>query len=425
MKKFFSLIAAVLFAGSMMADNFVLVTDASTLAAGDQIIITNTAADKALGTTQNTNNRAAVAVAEADGVIVPGENVQVITLEASGDNWMLKVGDGQYLYSASSSNNYLKTSTAETAGNNGVFAITIDENVAAVEAQGTNRPSMRYNTSGMFSCYGTNSSIAAGLKIYKKSNEVVMAYYLAGTMTSWAPNEAYRFVKNPANESEYMLNITLAEGNQEMKVAYSDGSTIADENWFPSGMGNNFVIESAGDYTIYFRPAGDGDQAQGWHQGYIFAEYHEPLVVTNCATAAQAGLSVSANNEIYKEGDKEIFTIRGYVTGIKTAYSDTYHNISFWMADDADGGEVIQAYRADCASAEAAPAVGDKVEITGKITKYGTTPQFAAGCTFTILDPTAIDNTAADAKAVKFFENGQLIILKNGVRYNAQGAIVK
>ena len=41
------------------------------------------------------------------------------------------------------------------------------------------------------------------------------------------------------------------------------------------------------------------------------------------------------------------------------------------------------------------------------------------------VDPTAIDNTNIDAKAVKFFENGQLIIIKNGVRYNAQGAVVR
>ena len=36
-----------------------------------------------------------------------------------------------------------------------------------------------------------------------------------------------------------------------------------------------------------------------------------------------------------------------------------------------------------------------------------------------------VENTAVDAKAVKMIENGQLIILKNGVRYNAQGAIVR
>ncbi len=33
-----------------------------------------------------------------------------------------------------------------------------------------------------------------------------------------------------------------------------------------------------------------------------------------------------------------------------------------------------------------------------------------------------IEDVNADVKAVKFFENGQLVILKNGVRYNALGA---
>ena len=36
--------------------------------------------------------------------------------------------------------------------------------------------------------------------------------------------------------------------------------------------------------------------------------------------------------------------------------------------------------------------------------------------------PSDISNTAAESKAVKFFENGQLVILKNGVKYNALGA---
>ena len=39
--------------------------------------------------------------------------------------------------------------------------------------------------------------------------------------------------------------------------------------------------------------------------------------------------------------------------------------------------------------------------------------------------PTAIDNTEADVKAAKVVRNGQLFIEKNGVLYNAQGAVVK
>ena len=52
-----------------------------------------------------------------------------------------------------------------------------------------------------------------------------------------------------------------------------------------------------------------------------------------------------------------------------------------------------------------------------------------AGAAFNVTDivlvgnfPTAISNTAAESKAVKFFENGQLVIIKNGVKYNALGA---
>ena len=33
-----------------------------------------------------------------------------------------------------------------------------------------------------------------------------------------------------------------------------------------------------------------------------------------------------------------------------------------------------------------------------------------------------ISNTEVESKAVKFFENGQLVIIKNGVKYNALGA---
>ena len=40
-------------------------------------------------------------------------------------------------------------------------------------------------------------------------------------------------------------------------------------------------------------------------------------------------------------------------------------------------------------------------------------------------EATAINNTEDAVKAVKFFENGQLIIMKNGVLYNAQGSVVK
>ena len=50
-------------------------------------------------------------------------------------------------------------------------------------------------------------------------------------------------------------------------------------------------------------------------------------------------------------------------------------------------------------------------------------------CIFTVYNDkgiaTAIDNTVVSEKAIKMFENGQLIIIKNGVKYNALGSVIE
>lgn len=133
-------------------------------------------------------------------------------------------------------------------------------------------------------------------------------------------------------------------------------------------------------YTTIFKDSGTNND--------VALTSEDPALVladpTNCAEAAEAALSVSANNELYNDGKE--YTIEGYVTAIQTAFNASYKNISFWMADEANGGKVIQAYRAVCETAEDAPSVGDKVAVTGKLTKYNTTPEFAAGCTFVITE---------------------------------------
>ena len=106
--------------------------------------------------------------------------------------------------------------------------------------------------------------------------------------------------------------------------------------------------------------------------------------ITTCAEAAEAALSVSDNNVLYNDG--AVYTIQGYVTGIKIAYSSQHNNLSFWMADTKDGGEVLQAYRCTPESAEALPEEGDLVEVTGSLTKYNSTPEFAQGCSCVIIE---------------------------------------
>jgi hypothetical protein len=35
-----------------------------------------------------------------------------------------------------------------------------------------------------------------------------------------------------------------------------------------------------------------------------------------------------------------------------------------------------------------------------------------------------VDNVVINKQATKFFENGQLVIMKDGIRYNAQGQVL-
>ena len=137
---------------------------------------------------------------------------------------------------------------------------------------------------------------------------------------------------------------------------------------------------------------------------FVPEKQDEPVLTdpTNCAEAAEAALSVAANNELYN-GGKE-YSITGYVTSIQTAFNAQFKNITFWMADAADGGKVLEAYRAVCETAEDAPMVGDKVTVTGKLTKYGSTPEFAQGCTYVIVEKSAPATNLGAKTIAEFLE---------------------
>ena len=75
--------------------------------------------------------------------------------------------------------------------------------------------------------------------------------------------------------------------------------------------------------------------------------------------------------------------------------------------------------------------VGDFVEVIGSLilyTKDGVSiPEVNAGGTLELITAaeTAVENITLENKAMKIIENGQIVILKNGVRYNILGAVVK
>ncbi|MBQ6194627.1 MAG: Ig-like domain-containing protein [Prevotella sp.] len=154
------------------SDAFELVTDASDLTAGDEIIIVNADATFAISKTQNTNNRKATSVTvDDDNTITPSSEVEVITLEGQSGAWNFSVTGG-YLYAASGSSNYMKTESSVDENGNANAAITISDGIATVVFQGTNtRNTLRYNPNNgnpMFSCYAENTTTGTAVCIYKK-----------------------------------------------------------------------------------------------------------------------------------------------------------------------------------------------------------------------------------------------------------------
>ena len=109
---------------------------------------------------QNDNNRAAVAGTLDEGVFTPGDNTMAFTLVAQeGGTFALRASNGEYLYAASSSKNYLKRQA--TIDDNAKWTLTATSAVA----NGTNtRNDLKFNGTNspkIFSCYGSPNTQTA------------------------------------------------------------------------------------------------------------------------------------------------------------------------------------------------------------------------------------------------------------------------
>ena len=148
-----------------------LVTDASTLSVGDEIVIVAPEDDKAMGADKG-NNRNVADVSKSGNTLEITDNVQIITLQDGNksNTFAFYTGTG-YLYAASSSSNYLKTKT--TLDDNGSWSISVASNgVATIKSNGTyTRNTMRYNPnngSPIFSCYASTQTLGTLVSIYKR-----------------------------------------------------------------------------------------------------------------------------------------------------------------------------------------------------------------------------------------------------------------
>ena len=153
------------------------------------------------------------------------------------------------------------------------------------------------------------------------------------------------------------------------------------------------------------------------------------------ATVAQA---VEAAKALAQGGTSDdIYAVTGFVDSIAIAYNETYNNISFFMTDDLSNPTYdFEAYRVKVTEEQAAKVVpGAKVKVTAALKRYykaatDELPEIdlaetVEGGSLEIIAGDAVDNVRNDVKSVKRIENGQIVIERNGARFNLLGTEIR
>ena len=316
-----------------------LVTDASSLAVGDKIVIAAKDYNYAISTTQNSNNRGQASITKNGSNITFGNDVQILNVEAGTTSGTLAFNTGSgYLYAASSSSNYLKTETNLSA--NSSWKITISSGTATIVAQGTNsRNTMQYNqSSGLFACYASASQKA--LVIYKQvctGGDVSPIQLDAPTNlneTNITSTSATLLWDAVANASSYVVTVVDGGAYSETFTTTSPSINITgltaetDYLWTVQAIGDgtnytNSEESETGEFTTIFSgytityETNGGDAiasvvamalpdplptAKRTH--YTFEGWYTD---TECTTAAVAGAALNADITLYAKWSPKVY----------------------------------------------------------------------------------------------------------------------
>ena len=192
-------------------------TLATSIESGKTYIIVNKESSKAMGA-QNENNRAAADVTiQGQTITVTSDAVYEFVIESVSEGKYCIYDDrtGGFLYAASNSSNHLKTEAALDENGNGNWAISIEDGVASIVAQGTNsRKVMQYNSGNtLFSCYASDSQNPVYL--YVKEEET-------------PEPEIYELTINGYTDAESKAGYYLIASPVTVNIADVDGLTEGD-----------------------------------------------------------------------------------------------------------------------------------------------------------------------------------------------------
>ena len=463
MRKIFSIFAAVLFAGSMMADSF-------------------TISFKDAGAGQGDSNTSLTSTTVADYVAAGADYVSAVAVSG-------KVYNGQDGYGLKFGN----------SSNPGSITLTLAASVTPTSIVMNASPWSATEGSGLLqdSIFATKSTGAKGTfadftYVYDGATAVTTIVvgtsakrgYVKSITINCEGGEVVPPVEDDCNWDEIAFL-----GNGSGNAAYTDRFKICAGNPAPTDIVNiqsSFGTEP-GIYVTF--PSADFgaislDEDQYAIQGagmllYVSAFLYDaetevtvvcqnveytltvknvnpetaPVVIAQYEVAEAIAAGLAENDEI---------EVRGIITRMEMKGKNfaKYGSVNIYVAD-ANGAEgefeffncyslaadtfktTVPAYDASANTFANVTEVTDKNGLTihvgdtviahGNYTYYTQTSmhELKTGCYLVYAKtpgapyPTDIDNTAAEQKAIKLIENGQLFIIKNGVRYDAQGAVVR
>ena len=149
-------------------DTFVLVTDASVLQEGDEVLVVNEDGTYALGA-QQSNYRKEVSVNATGGVIADPGAATVLTLEAGSTTgtWSFRTGNA-YLASTSSGNSVTEVASKNA---NASWRVTVSGSATTIQAQAGSSRLLKHNPSAQrFSCYKNTSTNVENVVLYRKGS---------------------------------------------------------------------------------------------------------------------------------------------------------------------------------------------------------------------------------------------------------------
>lgn len=371
---------------------------------------------------------ASVGVAMAIGVGVAAANRKATPVNADDVTYKFTITEADFNATSYAANNNEKTSTAVcTSDNTKTMSVKwtsnqVYQNSGVMQWQkntayiynstnlGTISSVVVTSTAGTFTTYygvseqpSSGTSTGSGKGFFKTS---------CGNATGKTSKIEITFVITEGGNTPELTGLVLNNGTPTRTSYY------AGESFEPAGL------------VVYAEWDGELDTSENIATSLSWA----PNPLTTGTTSVRgtygeeyvdvSGITVSAYKEVSVTSALEIINglannastaykvrIVGYVTGIVTAWSDEYSNISYNLADESGSTPVIEAFRSTVSDAEYGPnlAVGDKVEVIGNLTKYGTTSEIT-NCVTTLVEPGTVpevDEPAVAERDLVDFINGE------------------